>query len=349
MAFLDNSGDIILDAVLTEKGRQRLTSGTGINITKFALGDDEIDYRLYDKNHPSGSAYYDLQILQTPVFEAFTQINANINYGLQTYTRNDILYMPQWKQNTISNNAGFALPHNGIYYIAVNQETKLALEKYPFAGNSQKIIVQGSRAEKAIAYELGLDTDELPKTDAGMQTYLQSMGTLDNRFTIAANRLFISAIMALGPGAPPYAASPTTNTLTSFPTPRNLRLYPSGAPSKNKMNFISYNGVRKSRSLIFTTLDSSTTPAEHSVIAGPCSGLVMFNIGCPPTMATTVGGTTDIIYTDYGKVSQTDTQAFGADASSGMTWDFVDTSVDLVGRKTGASISVPIRIIRRRS
>ena len=66
-------------------------------------------------------------------------------------------------------------------------------------------------------------------------------------------------------------------------------------------------------------------------------------------MATTVGGTTDIIYTDYGKVSQTDTQAFGADASSGMTWDFVDTSVDLVGRKTGASISVPIRIIRRRS
>ena len=79
MAFLDNSGDIILDAVLTDVGRKRLASNNGINITKFALGDDEIDYGLFDKGHPSGSAYYDLEILQTPVFEAVTQMNANIN------------------------------------------------------------------------------------------------------------------------------------------------------------------------------------------------------------------------------------------------------------------------------
>ena len=29
MAFLDNSGDILLDAVLTERGRQRLAAGDG--------------------------------------------------------------------------------------------------------------------------------------------------------------------------------------------------------------------------------------------------------------------------------------------------------------------------------
>ena len=80
MGFLDNSGDIILDAVLTETGRKRLSAGN-FNISKFALGDDEIRYDLYNKNHPSGSAYYDLEILQTPILEAFTQINANINYG----------------------------------------------------------------------------------------------------------------------------------------------------------------------------------------------------------------------------------------------------------------------------
>ena len=45
MAFLDNSGDIILDAVLTDTGRLRLAKGDGsFNITKFALGDDEINY-----------------------------------------------------------------------------------------------------------------------------------------------------------------------------------------------------------------------------------------------------------------------------------------------------------------
>ena len=73
MAFLDNSGDIILDAVLTDTGRFRLAKGDGsFKISKFALGDDEIDYSLYKPNHSSGSAYYDLQVLQTPVLEAFT-------------------------------------------------------------------------------------------------------------------------------------------------------------------------------------------------------------------------------------------------------------------------------------
>ena len=57
MAFLDNSGDIILDAVLTDEGRRRMAGGN-FSITKFALGDDEIDYTLYNKNHPSGSSYY---------------------------------------------------------------------------------------------------------------------------------------------------------------------------------------------------------------------------------------------------------------------------------------------------
>jgi len=45
MAFLDNSGDIILDAVLTDTGRFRLAKGDGtFKITKFAFADDEVDY-----------------------------------------------------------------------------------------------------------------------------------------------------------------------------------------------------------------------------------------------------------------------------------------------------------------
>ena len=71
MAFLDNSGDIILDAVLTEIGRKRMANGN-FRIVKFGLGDDEINYGKYNKNHSSGSAYYDLEVLQTPVFEAST-------------------------------------------------------------------------------------------------------------------------------------------------------------------------------------------------------------------------------------------------------------------------------------
>ena len=73
MGFLDNSGDIILDAVLTDAGRQRLARGDGsFNVTKFAFGDEEINYRTFSGRHASGSAYYDLEVMQSPVLEAFT-------------------------------------------------------------------------------------------------------------------------------------------------------------------------------------------------------------------------------------------------------------------------------------
>ena len=49
MGFLNNStNQILLDAVLTDEGRKNLANGT-FNITKFALGDDEIDYGIIKK------------------------------------------------------------------------------------------------------------------------------------------------------------------------------------------------------------------------------------------------------------------------------------------------------------
>ena len=102
MAFLDNSGDIILDAVLTDTGRMRLAKGDGsFKITKFAFGDDEINYELYDKNHPSGSAYYDAEILQTPVLEAFTNNTSTLKSKLISISRTDHLYLPVMLKNTI--------------------------------------------------------------------------------------------------------------------------------------------------------------------------------------------------------------------------------------------------------
>tara|TARA_R110000824_G_scaffold24280_14_gene85748 strand:+ start:1328 stop:2506 length:1179 start_codon:yes stop_codon:yes gene_type:complete len=100
MAFLDNSGDIILDAVLTDTGRLRLAQGDGsFKISKFALGDDEINYGLYNKDHASGSAYFDLEVLQTPVLEAFTNNTSNLKTKLVSIPRTNLLYMPILKLN----------------------------------------------------------------------------------------------------------------------------------------------------------------------------------------------------------------------------------------------------------
>ena len=83
MAYLDNS-EITVDAILTKKGRQKLASGQSLNITKFALGDDEIDYTLYEPAHPKGSAYYDSAIRAIPITEASPDETQVLRYKLVT-------------------------------------------------------------------------------------------------------------------------------------------------------------------------------------------------------------------------------------------------------------------------
>ena len=68
MGLLNNSS-LTVDAVLTKKGREKLSQNS-FNVTKFALGDDEIDYSLWNTAHPSGSAYYGKVIENMPVNEA---------------------------------------------------------------------------------------------------------------------------------------------------------------------------------------------------------------------------------------------------------------------------------------
>jgi len=83
MAYLDNT-TITVDAILTKKGREKLAAGQPLNISQFALGDDEIDYTLYDAAHPKGSAYYDSSIIATPILEASPDETQALKYKLVT-------------------------------------------------------------------------------------------------------------------------------------------------------------------------------------------------------------------------------------------------------------------------
>ena len=83
MGYLDNTS-ITVDAILTKKDRQKLASGQSLNISKFALGDDEIDYTLYEPAHPKGSAYYDSAIKAIPIMEASPDETQVLRYKLVT-------------------------------------------------------------------------------------------------------------------------------------------------------------------------------------------------------------------------------------------------------------------------
>ncbi len=81
MGYLNNSTRV-LDAILTKKGRELLSSGGNFNVTKFALGDDEIDYQLWDTTHTRGTDYYGAVIDNLPALEPFNDPSEIMKYKL---------------------------------------------------------------------------------------------------------------------------------------------------------------------------------------------------------------------------------------------------------------------------
>jgi hypothetical protein len=86
MSYLDNTV-IAVEAVLTKKGRELLAKSGQLNITSFALADDEIDYTLYQPNHPNGSAFYDIALRNTPIFEPLSDETQVMKYKLVTLSQ----------------------------------------------------------------------------------------------------------------------------------------------------------------------------------------------------------------------------------------------------------------------
>ena len=221
MAFLDNSGDIILDAVLTDTGRMRLAKGDGsFKITKFAFGDDEINYELYNKNHPSGSAYYDVEILQTPVLEAFTNNTSILKSKLISISRTDLLYLPVMLKNTISGlqkNTSGALSGGGSLVVLVDKTTSDQFPKtdLPYI-QSDKLSSEGPNA---IVVDQGIESNEI----GDGSTIALSADLVETQFIVELdNRLGYLAEPKNGTAATPsfidddniasYYLSTTTNT-----------------------------------------------------------------------------------------------------------------------------------------
>ncbi len=87
MGYLNNTS-VVVDAILTNTGRQLLAQNDGsFQITQFSLSDDEVDYVLYNPNQPSGSAFYGEAIENMPIIQAFPESNEIMKYKLITLPR----------------------------------------------------------------------------------------------------------------------------------------------------------------------------------------------------------------------------------------------------------------------
>jgi len=81
MGLLDND-TVIVDAILTKLGRQKLANGQPLGITQYAFGDTGVDYTLYNADHPSGSSAYGSAITSLPMLEAVPDDNVFLRFKL---------------------------------------------------------------------------------------------------------------------------------------------------------------------------------------------------------------------------------------------------------------------------
>tara|TARA_R110002167_G_scaffold139170_3_gene326613 strand:- start:541 stop:1194 length:654 start_codon:yes stop_codon:yes gene_type:complete len=87
MGYLDNSS-ITVDAILTKRGRELLARNDGsFKITQFALGDDEVDYTLFNESHPNGTQYASEAIENMPLIEAIPDGSNSMHSKLITLAR----------------------------------------------------------------------------------------------------------------------------------------------------------------------------------------------------------------------------------------------------------------------
>ena len=330
MAFLDNSGDIIMDAVLTDEGRKKMANGT-FRITKFGLGDDEIDYGLYQKDHASGSAYADLDILQTPVFEAFTGTEAGINYGLLSITATDILYMPVMKINqktAISNIVRAATsPTTGLFYCADSSaDTSTNLLLSTALATADKFLVSDASSGPAILFETGLDTSNLAGDATNKSTYLVSNNLVDSSFYVSFDNRFI--VRCLGGRAQTF-----NNTDAGGGTPTLSYALVGGTSVNTDLQLDNYSTSRITAGNDGVVKDASYGVSDTTVsaVAGPRASFGVLNFTIKPNL--------DAEFTLYGAVSQ---DVFG----DGKLYSYIDTTVYVKGTKTGCQVQIPLRIIK---
>jgi hypothetical protein len=312
MGFLDNSGDIILDVVLTDHGRMLLAKGDGsFQITKFALSDEEIDYSLYDKTNPSGSAYYDLEILQTPILEAFTNNGSTMKTRLQTYTNMELLFLPVMRLNDRVNINKRA--STNAFMIPVNAETednsgsntaKLGIGRESDGSIRQGFLFGESLVGTIIKVDQGLDTteispkrrldDELKETSYTVQ--------MDNRLCKLVD---------------------TQGTLATFDYLDD--------------DNIAYYTIDLGDTFVTEITDDTISSSE--VIRGPRGTSVEFRLQSSMDLNTSsylfeqLGGETTMPVEDS---TQPDADVL-----------FIDSNIRLVGVKTGVMIDIPVRFLRK--
>ena len=310
MGFQDNSGDIIFDVVLTDEGRRRLANGT-YEIKKFALGDDEINYGLYDVNATSYNA--DLEILQTPVLEAFTNNLSSMNSKLTTYANNELLHLSVFKLNELADaNKTHTL---GTFVVAVDGNTE---NNNDAPTPTTAIGVDNGSVRQGVIYGQSRDSGNYIRIDTGLNTnQVNPANTNQYPSYLRETQFLIQMDNRLG-------------FITSWDGKDLAR---QSAPVDGD-GFATYLLTTKDTKFVQMNNDTgNSTPTQ--VIQGPRGPMLWFSIGSSLSLQQNT-----YLFNLLGS-DGTMTGKSGAQSVK-----FIDSIIKVTGINTGYSINVPVRYVK---
>tara|TARA_R100000152_G_C6777967_1_gene208245 strand:- start:1161 stop:2141 length:981 start_codon:yes stop_codon:yes gene_type:complete len=324
MGFLDNSGDIILDAVLTDTGRFRLAKGDGsFKITKYAFGDDEINYEIYNKNHTSGSAYYDLKILQTPVLEAFTNNTSTMNSKLVSIPRTNLLFLPIMMLMTKKDESKQVATVN-MHYVAVDSKTEdMTAYKNTDADAAYDTASPGTSAPVGILHGAN------PAYDGAYIAIDQGLHTtkISQNFTLDPDLKEGQYIIQLDNRLGSLAAATTGNPMpVNYIDDDQIATY-----------YVSGQYVEDLFTVVKKEDNKTNKPAANET---PLDGPLGTRIRCKIRSSTTLQTSPYLFETLGGNKTLT---------LNSSTYNYIDTSMKVTGVSTGYSIDIPLRFIKWQS
>lgn len=336
MAFLDNSGDIIVDAVLTSNGRNLLASGRANPlVTQFGLSDMEIDYSLYNTNNTSGSAYYDINIFTLPVFEANPSMST-LRSPLFTLVPG-LQYLPVLKLNQ-STKVSSNLTTLGSYTQAINIATTDAMINFVGSTNvaSNTSWIDGRRnlligVSSVNQQAQTAATSRFIRVDQGYdsQTVAIPLGDLaDTNFSIYANRLFLKL---LDRNYSDTDASPVIITNT-FARSQATNVYQINTTQTNFFGNVEVAPPINNVSQLATSLNTN--------IPNQVGPQIQFSLQASDFLASNLS----YYFTTYGKSYTGNLDGYVTSVSSGDGVYYISTFVTIESFNYGFSIDIPVKL-----
>ena len=367
MAFLKTSDSIIIKAVLTDEGRKLMSRGK-FKVSKFTLGDDEIDYGLFNPSETYTEAN-DPAINSIKILEAYGDQNKNIHFGLNSFDAG-VLYVESDKEDgheaaqdetyktqhahinhipilKSNHKLGVAASVSGaMCYLAVNDETSEKLSsitgfKFLTTKNIDncKLVVE-SGISNISAEHYGDETAYVNATPFSREELILKKFLLDSDYFVYVDDRFIRNIVGINQD------SVFKNFQSGETIIKLLANEKQSYPISLKSEFDGY-ATYIFRGIPNLMYDWPTAPANtlsskyHSVHEGARGTVFAFNPLVIEELKINSGERTNFRYTDFG---QTDKIVFSELPTS--KFDYIDTTIYIVGSTTNSSVSIPLRLIR---